>query len=86
MASDVRVNRWLDLLDRVGWTAIQAAAGAIVAVLATEGVGWRGALTMIATATGAAVVKVVLAQQAGTDDLGAAIPGAHVVTPAPEGD
>lgn len=75
---DVRVNRWLDLLDRVGWTAIQVAAGAALAALLTEGMSWEAALVSIGTATLVAVVKVILAQRTGTDDLGAAVPG-HVL-------
>lgn len=72
---NVRVNKWLDLLDRAGWTAIQAAAGATVAYLATDSIGWEEALVFIGTATLAAVCKVVLAQRSGDDDLGAAVPG-----------
>lgn len=73
----MKVNRWLDLLDRVGWTAIQATAGAALAAV-TAGVDWKAALTMVGTATLVAVCKVVLAQRSGSDDLGAAVPG-HVL-------
>jgi hypothetical protein len=71
----MRVNRWLDLLDRAGWTAIQAAAGSAVALLATEGMTWRAALISVGVATLTAVCKVVLAQNSGSDNLGAAVPG-----------
>lgn len=74
------VNKWLDLLDRVGWTAIQAAAGAAIAALATTGMSWNAALVSVGVATLVAVCKVVLAQRSGTDDLGAAVPG-HVLIP-----
>lgn len=75
---DVRVNKWLDLLDRAGWTAIQAAGAAIITALATDGIGWEEALTFVGTATLLAVCKVVVAQRTGVDDLGAAVPG-HVL-------
>ena len=42
-----RVNKWLDLLDRVGWTAIQAAAAALVAYLATDDFGWEEGLVFV---------------------------------------
>jgi hypothetical protein len=71
----IRVNRWLDLLDRAGWTAIQAAAGAGLAAILTDGMTWEAALVAVGTATLVAICKVVLAQRAGTDDLGAAVPG-----------
>ena len=71
----MKVNRWLDLLDRVGWTAIQAAAGATIAALATAAISWKAAGISVAVATLTAVCKVVLAQNSGTDNLGAAVPG-----------
>jgi hypothetical protein len=76
----MRVNRWLDLLDRAGWTAIQAATGATIAALATESISWKAAGISVGVATLTAVCKVVVAQQSGTDDLGAAVPG-HVLEP-----
>ena len=83
MATNVKVNRWLDLLDRAGWTAIQAAAGAGIALLAVDGMTWKAALISVGVATLTAVCKVVLAQKSGTDNLGAAVPGQVLeVTPA----
>jgi hypothetical protein len=72
---DVRINKWLDFLDRVGWTAIQAACGAIVVVLTSNGVSWEEGAKMVGVAVAIAVVKVIAAQRAGTNDLGAAVPG-----------
>lgn len=73
-----RVNKWFDLLDRAGWTALQAAAGAGVAALAVDGMTWRIALVSVASATGAAVFKVVLAQQTG-NGAGDLVPGKEVI-------
>ena len=78
------VNRWLDLLDRVGWTALQAAAAAGIVVLSGTGVvEWRGALLFIATATAISVLKVVVGQRTGSDDTGSLI-GTPVIEPPPE--
>lgn len=74
-----KVNKWLDLLDRAGWTAIQAAAGAALAATLTDGITWNAALVSVGTATLVAVCKVVLAQRSGGSDLGDALPGASVI-------
>ena len=79
-----RVNKWLDLLDRAGWTAIQAAAGAFATYLATDDIGWEEGAVFVGVATLVAVCKVVLGQNTGTDDTGALI-GQPVVEPAPKG-
>ena len=66
-----RVNKWLDLLDRVGWTAIQAAAAAAVTYLTTDqDLGWSEALTFVGVATLVAALKVVIGQNTGADDTG----------------
>ena len=78
-----RVNKWLDLLDRAGWTAVQASAGALLAWQATDDVGWESALTFVVGATLFAVAKVVVGQNTGTDDTGALI-GTSVIEPAPQ--
>lgn len=77
-----RVNKYLDLLDRAGWTAIQAAAGAFVAYLATDSIGWEEGLTFVAVATAVAVCKVIIGQNTGTDDTGSLI-GTSVIEPPP---
>jgi hypothetical protein len=79
---DVRINKWLDFLDRVGWTAIQAACGAIVVVLTSNGVSWEEGAKMVGVAVVVAVVKVIASQNTGTDNLGSAVPG-QVLEPAP---
>ena len=77
MARDIRINRWLDLADRVGWTALQAAAASLIVVM-TSDMTWEQGLATVGIATGLAACKVVIAQNAGSDDLGAAVPG-HVI-------
>jgi len=78
-----RVNKWLDLLDRAGWTAIQAAGAAVIAYLATDNIGWREGLIFVGTATAIAVVKVIIGQQTGTDNSGSLI-GTSVIEPSPK--
>jgi hypothetical protein len=77
-----RVDKWLDLLDRAGWTAIQAAAGAVVAYLAFDDIGWEEGLVFVGAATAAAVLKVIIGQNTGSDDTGAL--GVSPIQPAPE--
>jgi hypothetical protein len=77
-----RINKWLDMLDRAGWTAIQAAAGSLIAYLATDDFTWEQALAVTGTATAVAVLKVLIGQRTGTDESGALI-GQPVIEPAP---
>jgi hypothetical protein len=69
---DVRINRWLDLLDRVGWTFLQAFAGTMVVLGFND---WEDALKASAGAGLIAVGKVLVAQNTGSNNLGAAVPG-----------
>jgi len=78
-----KINKWLDLLDRVGWTAVQAAAATGITVLSGATLGWRAALTTVAVATAIAVLKVVVGQNTGTDNSGSLI-GTPVIEPPPE--
>ena len=73
------VNKWLDLLDRAGWTAVQSAAGATVAAL-TLNLGWAEFGTVVGAAVLVAVCKVVIGQNTGTDETGSLI-GAPVIEP-----
>lgn len=82
MATNPIVNKWLDLADRVGWTAIQAASGALLAYLVTDNFTWEQALAVTATATAIAVLKVLIGQNTGTDDTGSLI-GQPVIEPPP---
>lgn len=77
-----RVNKWLDLLDRAGWTAIQAASAALIAYLATDDFTWQQAAVVVGTATLVAVLKVIVGQNTGSDDTGSLI-GESVIEPPP---
>ena len=66
----MKVN-WRDLVERVGWTALQAAAGVVLDKLVSGEVSWRAILY----AACIAVLKVVVAQQVGTRGSGDAFPG-----------
>jgi hypothetical protein len=72
----VRINRWIDLLDRVAWTFVQAFAATLI-VLGFD--NWRDSLGAAAIAGALAAVKVVAAQNVGDSKLGDGVPGASVV-------
>lgn len=80
----VRVNRWLDFLDRVGWTAIQV-AGATAFGAITVGMDWDQVLVTTGVATLLAVLKVAAGQNTGTDDTGSLI-GQSVIEPPPKAE
>jgi hypothetical protein len=74
----------LDFLDRVGWTALQVGLAALVLYLSGEGVlTWKGAAITVGTAILAAIAKVSIGQNTGTDDTGSLI-GQPVIEPAPQ--
>ena len=72
----VKVNRWVDLLDRTAWTFIQAFAATLI-VLGLD--DWKKSLGTAAIAGALAAVKTVGAQNVGDSPLGDAVPGASVV-------
>lgn len=74
-----RVNKWLDLLDRVGWTAVQATGGILIDWGTTGDITLRAAGYAVAIAIG----KVLIGQNTGSDDTGALI-GTAVIEPPPE--
>jgi hypothetical protein len=79
-----RVNKWLDLLDRAGWTGVQAAAGALALYLSGVGVlTWKGAGIVVGVALLGAIAKVQVGQNTGSDDTGSLI-GTPVIEPPPE--
>jgi hypothetical protein len=73
----VKFNRWVDLLDRVLWTFVQAFAATLI-VLGFN--NWKDSLGAAAIAGAAAALKTVVAQNVGNSNLGDAVPGASVVT------
>jgi len=74
-----KVNRWMDFVERVAWTAIQAAAAT---ALATGFDDWKLTAQVSGTAALISALKVIVAQNTGTGDNGSAIPG-QVITPPP---
>jgi len=79
-----RVNKWLDLLDRAGWTGVQAAIAALALYLSGEDViTWKGALIFVGVAVLTSVGKVVAGQNTGSDDTGSLI-GTPVIEPPPK--
>lgn len=68
----MRVNKWLDFLERVGWTAIQAFAAT---ALVTGFDDWTLTLKVAGTAALASSLKVIVAQNVGDRGSGDAIPG-----------
>lgn len=61
---------WTDAVERVVWTAVEAAAGALLDVMLSGQVTWRAA----AYAVGIAVLKVLAAKGFGDSQSAAAIP------------
>lgn len=70
-----KVNKWKDFLDRVGWTAIQAGAGALITALTDPHLDWGAGFKFVGITTAIAVLKVITAQNAGGNGSGDAIPG-----------
>ncbi|MDQ5821954.1 MAG: hypothetical protein M3540_10985 [Actinomycetota bacterium] len=71
----MRVNKLKDFIDRVGWTAIQAAAAAGITALSSPDLTLATGLKFVGTAALLAVLKVLAAQNVGDSGDGAAIPG-----------
>lgn len=79
-----KINKWLDLLDRAGWTAVQAAFGALIVYLTMDvDMSWENVLVGVGSATLLAVAKVVVGQNSGGDNTGSLI-GTPVIEPPPE--
>ena len=76
-----KVNKWLDLVDRAGWTAVQASAGAALAAITLD-LDWGQFFTIVATATAVAVLKVIVGQNTGAEETGSLI-GQSVIEPPP---
>lgn len=71
----VAVNRWKDFVERVSWTAIQAAGAAGITALSSPDLTWDTGLKFVGIAAALAVLKVLAAQQVGSTGNGDAIPG-----------
>jgi uncharacterized membrane protein len=73
-----KVNKWVDFLDRVGWTFLQSAIGAWAAF--GFDFDWdvlKAALIAAAVAAG----KVAVGQNVGKSPVGDVVPGASAVEP-----
>lgn len=68
----MRVNKAKDFIERVAWSAVQAAAAA---ALATGFDNWSLTGKVAGLAAVAAGLKVIVAQNVGTRGSGDAIPG-----------
>lgn len=77
-----RINKWVDLVDRAAWTAIQTSLGVVGATAIDGHVDWKVVGIACGIATAGAVTKVMAAQQWGDSGLGDAVPGATVIEPA----
>lgn len=71
----MKTNKIRDLIERAGWTGIQAAAAAVITALSSPDLTWMTGLKFVATATALAILKVIVAQNAGSSGAGDAIPG-----------
>jgi len=64
-------KKYLDLIERTSWTAIQAFAGVLVAQYAITGIDWASVFVSAGIAAGIAAAKCVLAFQSGNPDSAA---------------
>lgn len=71
-----RYNRWVDLVDRAGWTFIQTFLMTMVVFGFDE---WKANLGAGVLAGAAAALKTMIAQRTGDSPLGDAVPGTSVV-------
>lgn len=71
----MQVSKLRDFVERVGWTFIQAAAGAGIVALSDPAIDWNTAIKLVLVTGGVAALKVLAAQQVGTRGSGDAIPG-----------
>jgi hypothetical protein len=73
------VNKWLDLLDRVGGTLLQVTGGVLIDLAVSDGnITWKSILFAGCLAVG----KVLVGQNIGTDDTGSVVP--NVIEPSPQ--
>lgn len=75
---NVRINKWLDLIDRVAWTFIASFVGTWSAF--GFDVDWDVVKAALVSAAITAA-KVVVGQNVGNSPIGDVIPGASVVEP-----
>jgi hypothetical protein len=66
-------QKYLDLLERTAWTAVQAFAGVLIGTSLVSEVDWGAVFASAGIAAGIAVLKCLLAFQVG-DTESAALP------------
>lgn len=75
----VKINRWVDLVDRTAWAFVLSYAASLISL------GWNSWHTTSLSIAGmtalGALVKAGGAQQIGNSPIGDAVPGKSVVTP-----
>ena len=64
----MRKQKYLDLLERTGWTAVQAFAGVLLGSYATMGVDWATVFVSAGIAAGIAAIKCLIAFRFGDPD------------------
>ena len=71
----MKVNKVKDFIERVGWTAFQAAAGSVIVVLTAPNMTVENGAKVVGIAAVVAACKVIVAQRFGNRGSGDAIPG-----------
>lgn len=66
----MNTNKALDFFERVGWTAMQAAAAAAIVALTSNGITWAAGIKTVAIAAALAALKVLVAQNMGKSASG----------------
>ena len=74
--ANARINKWLDLLDRAGWTFIQTFGGTLVVFGFND---WKMNLGAAAVAAIGSALKTTVAQRTGDSGAGDLIPGKDVI-------
>lgn len=72
----VRINRWVDLIDRTAYAFVLSLAASFIALGWDS---WRTALSIAGMTAFGAVVKTTGAQQIGDSPIGDAVPGASTL-------
>ncbi len=71
----MKVDKLKDFIERVAWTAIQAAAATVLVALTSPDMTWENGVKLVGIAAALAACKVIAAQQVGENGSGDAIPG-----------
>lgn len=72
----VKLNKWVDLVDRTAWAFVLAFGAGLISVGFDN---WRQALGIAGMTAVGALVKAGAAQNVGQSQLGDAVPGRSIV-------